>query len=236
MWPRLNGPGRPYEGRAFTDVKCHQERLVQPLRMRNPKRIFVNSMSDMFHPEVSFEFVERVFEVMRSARQHEFIVLTKRPRRAYDYWQWRHDVHFAGYHQSVSPDNFHFYVSIEDQATADERIPILLDCPAEVHGISYEPALGPVVIPRIAELDHVIAGGESGPRARPSHPDWFRSVRDQCVAADVPFFFKQWGEWDWGEGTVAMKVSKRSAGRMLDGRTHDALPGGVLLNPLRPRS
>ena len=219
-----------YHGRAFTDVECHPERLDQPLRWKRPRRIFVNSMSDLFHPDVPDEFIDRVFAVMALANQHNFQVLTKRPRRMLDYCKTlgKHNgidrVSIAA--QQISSKtwflwhkgdvgwnlpNVHLGVSVEDQLTADERIPLLLQTPAAVRWISAEPLLGPVSLvvpfdgakvdsavgakPGIHALDWVVAGGESGPKARPSHPDWLRSLRDQCRAAGVPFLFKQWGEW-----------------------------------------
>ncbi|HUW35173.1 MAG TPA: DUF5131 family protein, partial [Planctomycetota bacterium] len=154
-------------------------------------------------------------------------------------------------------------VSVEDQATADERIPLLLQTPAALRFVSYEPALGPVQLtrhhqwcpehdyeggfccspcPSLRSINWLIAGGESGPGARPSHPDWFRSVRDQCQAAGVPFFFKGWGAWapwphgpvaglklhQWPDGTVSARFSKRIAGRLLDGREHGEGPPEAL--------
>jgi len=215
-----------YQGRAFTDVECHPERLDQPLRWKRPRRVFVNSMSDMFHESVPDGFIDRVFAVMALAKQHTFQVLTKRPRRMLDYCKTlgKHNgidrVSIAAQQMSSKTGflwhkgdvgwnlpNVHLGVSVEDQATADERIPLLLQTPAAVRWISAEPLLGPVDIQlsinrvpwRIgggdAGLHWVVTGGESRPKARPTHPDWFRSLRDQCKAAGVPFLFKQWGEW-----------------------------------------
>ncbi len=200
-----------YHGRAFTDVECHPERLDQPSRWKRPRRVFVNSMSDIFHPAVPFEFIEQVHDVIRECAQHIFQILTKRPDRMLAFWKWRKAVYLANAYTSTPPRNAWYGVSVEDQLTADERIPLLLQTPAAVRWISAEPLLGPVSLvvpfdgakvdsavgakPGIHALDWVVAGGESGPKARPSHPDWFRSLRDQCRAAGVPFLFKQWGEW-----------------------------------------
>lgn len=233
-----------YHGRKFTDVVCHPERLNDPLRWKKPRRVFVNSMSDLFHEDVPDEFILRVVDVMRQCQQHTFIILTKRPERMRDFTRrcrWSRDRWYDDLPSrmwlSGNPDarngfrpfggagctpwpNIWLGVSVEDQATADERIPILLQTPAKVRFVSYEPALGPLKMENwfaryrshcsglryinkeaagsctdIGGLDWVIAGGESGPNARPPHPDWFRKVRDQCKAANVPFFFKQWGEW-----------------------------------------
>lgn len=198
---------RPYPGRTFTDVRTHSERLDQPLRWRKPCRIFVNSMSDLFHEDISFDFVDRVFAAMIEANWHTYQILTKRPERMLDYLderQW-HD----------PTDHIWLGVSVEDQATADERIPLLLQTPAAVRFVSYEPALGPVDFSRwltgheengIASgrpvgtctkweppLDWVIVGGESGPKARPFDLDWASQAIHQCKTAGVPVFFKQYG-------------------------------------------
>lgn len=231
------------------EVRLDEGALDQSLRWRRPRRIFVNSMSDLFHEALPDAAIDRVFAVMALAPQHTFLVLTKRARRMRAY--------LAGVPrildriETVMGDrgriadwpfpNVWLGVSVEDQARADERIPLLLDTPAAVRFLSCEPLLGPVDLERIPspvvtpedegfyhsalfrsdvhyrdgtpdaltgrkivdavdgpmmeKIDWVIAGGESGPGARPMHPDWARSMRDQCQTAGVPFFFKQWGEW-----------------------------------------
>lgn len=187
-WKRLSAmPQTVYFGRKFTDVATHNDRLGQPLRWKRPRRIFVNSMSDLFHLDVPDDFIERVFAVMAHAKQHTFQVLTKRPDRM------RHVARYIADINGRPLPNVWLGVSVEDQETADERIPILLDTPAAVRWISAEPLLGPINLHE--RLDWVVAGGESGPNARPMHPDWLRSLRDQCNAAGVDFLFKQWGEW-----------------------------------------
>ena len=267
-------------------VTLHPERLNEPLRWRKPRRIFVCSMGDLFHPDVPDEFIDQVFNVMAQAytrshppaQVHTFMILTKRPKRMAQYLRsW-----LRGQDGNESPPgavrplwNVWLGTSVEDQPTADERIPYLLRCPAAVRFMSYEPALRPVGLHSLAlsgakpsgfidalgnqsgefsfqshrvgdlpSLDWVIAGGESGPHARPAHPDWFRSVRDQCQAAGVPFFFKQWGEWApalcrgdsfsfeglekyhvWDRENVSRRVGKKAAGRLLDGVEHKAYPG-----------
>jgi protein gp37 len=209
MWPRLNGPGRPYAGRAFGDVQCHPERLGYPPRWRKPARVFVNSMSDLFHDDVPDEFILSVFHTMAITPKHTYQILTKRPERMLSLLSgWRDSgLTLREGCRSVLP-NVWLGVSVENQATADERIPLLLQTPAAVRFVSCEPLLGPVRLDKITDdelgakwdalsagLHWVIVGGESGPRARPMHPDWARSLRDQCASAGVPFFFKQWGEW-----------------------------------------
>lgn len=212
-----------YQGRAFTDVVCHPERLDQPMRWKRPRRIFVNSMSDLFHEAVPDAFIDEVFAVMTFSPRHTFQVLTKRPARMLEYMR-RDQVTPAlralapkarglpwqdGERIKLWPrPNICLGVSVEDQETADELIPLLLQTPAAVRWISAEPLLGAVDLTQFlvrsfdeAEaaghygLDWVVAGGESGPKARPMNPVWARNIRDQCNAAGVPFLFKQWGEW-----------------------------------------
>ena len=233
-WPRMTRLVPAYSGRDFTDVRTHADRLDQPLLWMKPRMIFVNSMSDLFHPDVPDEFLPDVFAVMAAAPRHVFQVLTKRPERMRDVLN--DGVFFEAVACSAKQygieltaeqwplPNVWLGVSVEDQAAADNRIPLLLDTPAAVRWISAEPLLGPVDLNRIlvnaergfhasalheqhddcyyqsnAQLDWVVAGGESGPKARPMHPTWARSLRDQCSAAGVPFLFKQWGEWAPGE-------------------------------------
>lgn len=210
VWVRLsaNHMAERYCGREFTDVQCHADLLEQPLRWQKPRRIFVNSMSDLFHPDVPDSFIRQVFGVMATEAHHTFQVLTKRPERMCTLLrQWRADDVFM-HHDGMAPANVWLGVSVEDQATAEERVPLLLDTPAATRWISAEPLLGPVDLSHWLELggletdlglsnpgiDWVVAGGESGPKARPMHPAWVRSLRDQCAVAGVPFLFKQWGE------------------------------------------
>ncbi len=311
---------RVYPGRKFTDVKCHPERLDQPLRWRKPRRVFVNSMGDLFHEDVPLSFIVQVFVTMALARQHTFQILTKRSERmlavvtlpgiqkwiAENALVMGHSPCAAGAIESAGwpLPNVWLGVSVEDQATADKRIPLLLETPAAVRFVSAEPILGPIdfsldglwheACPRCEDegfteedtgafispccdnsgkseddvaIDWVIVGGESGPGARPIHPEWVRSLRAQCNAAQVPFFFKQWGAWapcglierdksfaggfafddpsggrtsatylpalgvvgrhyallDGGQPMV--RVSKKRAGRELDGRTWEEYPG-----------
>ncbi|AMO36703.1 DUF5131 family protein [Thauera humireducens] len=251
-----------YAGREFTDVRTHADRLDQPLRWRRPRRIFVNSMSDLFHPDVSDEFIEEVFAVMALAKQNVFQVLTKRPDRMREHPIFSHSgtCLWVGVRQAaerlfgVDPGpmdkalpNVWLGVSVEDQAAADERIPLLLDTPAAVRWISAEPLLASINLAEHGlhggpgQLDWVVVGGESGPKARPMHPAWARSLRDQCAAAGVPFLFKQWGEWapdaahgiayegvccNWGGDydNAVERVGKKLAGRLLDGVLHDGYP------------
>jgi protein gp37 len=228
----------------------------QPLRWKTPRRVFVNSMGDLFHAMVSLDQIDRAFAIMVSAPQHTFQILTKRPdvMKAYMAKNRTAALIDAGAHRAFSwpPKNVWLGVSCEDQRRADERVPVLLDTPAAVRFVSAEPLLGPVdfvvpyaganvdalrgAAPGIPKLDWVIVGGESGRDARPMHPDWVRRIRDNCAAAGVPFFFKQWGEWSpylrppraakhwFDDGPGACRVGKKVAGRLLDCVTHDAFP------------
>lgn len=224
--------------KAYPDgfaVTLRPERLDQPLRWSKPRRIFVNSMSDLFHDRVPDEYIAKVFAVMALAPRHTFQVLTKRHGRmrsllcsrafyaaVYDALlsPWMDEVRVGedillsamdwcghlGRQRLPDPlPNLWLGVSAEDQQRADLRIPALLDTPAEVRFVSAEPLLGPIDLHAdpigkdsvfwVGHLDWVIVGGESGPGARPMHPDWARSLRDQCIEAGVAFLFKQWGEW-----------------------------------------
>lgn len=259
---RFHGKG------SFAVVRRSEEKLYLPLRWRKPRRVFVNSMSDLFHDDVPDSFIARVFAVMAQTPQHTYQVLTKRHGRMRSLMNaWAPVTGRPPWvHTGPWPlPNVWLGVSVENQQWADIRIPALLDTPAAVRWISAEPLLGPVdlgnvgvvdallgdglaglmdVPPARPRLDWVVAGGESGPGARPMHPDWARSLRDQCAAAGVPFFFKQWGEWchqdqlhpdEWSRIDAVvnlgqehhpqpMHVGKRAAGRLLDERTWDEYP------------
>lgn len=182
----------------------------QPLRWKKPRRIFVNSMSDLFHESVPDEWIDRVFAVMALAPQHQFQILTKRSRRMLAYMTEASllpRLEFAMDQATlIQPGNRKWPlpnvwlgVSAEDQVRYDERSRDLRLTPAAVHFFSFEPLLGQIVADYLGEW--AIVGGESGPSARPMHPDWALSLRDQCAAAGVPFFFKQWGEWAPRAGT-----------------------------------
>lgn len=269
-WPRLsaNPKATAYYGREFTDVRCHPERLDQPLRWRKARRIFVNSMSDLFHESVPDDFIDQVFAVMALAQGHTFQVLTKRPERMLAYLsrfddeqlKWERLGDAGGLHAGNAAyqnageapwplPNVWLGVSVEDQATADERIPLLLQTPAAVRWLSMEPLLGSVDLPigvlgseppldypsgaryrGRPGIDWVVVGGESGPNARPMHPDWVRSMRDQCEVANVPFFFKQWGEWSPDRPQPFYKVSRNRY-------SHETVAfkaDGQLYDPRRP--
>lgn len=201
-------------------VKCHEEVLDTPLSRSKPTIYFVNSMSDLFHREVPTEFIQSVFTVMGQARQHTFQVLTKRPERMVEVVPTLLLPDGRAFQEAPLP-NVWLGTSVEDQQAADERIPYLLQTPARVRFLSCEPLLGPLDLTEYfnpfivgnAFIHWAIVGGESGWNARPMKPEWVRSIRSQCEAAGVDFFFKQWGG-----------VNKKKTGRELDGRTYDAMP------------
>lgn len=204
QWPRLAAnPKTVYHGRKFKDVMCHEDRLDQPRRWTKPRMVFVNSVSDLFHEQVPDDFIARVFTEMRLCPQHTFQILTKRPERMWEWFRIFESGHSYAF-KEWPLSNVWVGVSVEDQVTANDRLPFLFETPAAVRFVSCEPLLGPIDLLEYGYLQNhewamgvpgglnwVIAGGESGPRARPSHPDWFLALRDQCVWAGVPFFMKQ---------------------------------------------
>lgn len=219
---RFNRDALPWTpANAAVNVVLHPERLDAPLHWRKPRRVFVNSMSDLFHENVPDEFIARVFAVMALSPWHTYQVLTKRPELMHAYMTdfalrvnahgWPEGVPMAPrFRANGLPNavdwplpNVWLGVSVENQHWADERIPLLLQTPAAVRFVSCEPLLGPVDLSRwmgcndpgccTPWLDWVIVGGESGPKARPMDLAWARSLRDQCRAASVPFFMKQLG-------------------------------------------
>ena len=199
------------------DVTFHEDELTKPMLWKKPERIFVCSMGDLFHENVPFEIIEAVFSVMSDIDRHTFIILTKRPERMYDFYNWKSNrLGFTLPYQTK--DNVWIGVTAENQEQADIRIPILLQIPSTKKFVSCEPMLGEIdlwlkYLPKVVEhralengkmgicweenkgLNWVIAGGETGPDVRPMHPEWIRSLRDQCISSNVPFFFKGWGNY-----------------------------------------
>jgi protein gp37 len=184
-------------------VRTHEHELQRPYTWKKPKVVFVNSMSDLFHPEVPVEFVKKVFKVMRDNPQHVFQILTKRGDilRYYDsegWLDWSHNIWMG--------------VSVEDEKVLD-RIDALRQTGARVKFLSCEPLIGPLPDLNLRNIDWVIVGGESGRKPRPMKPEWVSEIKDQCLRANVAFFFKQWG------GT-----NKKKTGRQLEGQTWDEMP------------
>lgn len=204
------------------DLHFFEERLNLPTHLRRASKIFINSLSDLFHERLSFERVDQVFHVAARNDRHDFQVLTKRSERMKNYSKRMAGLAIGEIESESHPEiqfpktwplpNVWLGVTVENEETAAERIPALIDTPAAVRWISYEPALGPINWKRwLKGIDWVVCGGESGPGARPMQPEWARAARDACEEAGVPYFFKQWG-------------GKKKAGRVLDGRTHNDFP------------
>lgn len=213
-------PGHPYE-QGF-DLKLWPERLEMPLRWKEPRMIFVNSMSDLFHEKVPDEYVRRVFDVMIKADHHIFQVLTKRSARMMEWTQQ----HFRFVNERVNgrlllPKHIWLGVSVENQKYTS-RIKHLQQVPARVRFLSIEPLLGPVELTGglLRGIHWVIVGGESGHKARQMNQDWAISIQRTCQENAVPFFFKQWGTYN----SDGERVGKKAAGRVLKGRTWDEMP------------
>ena len=202
MTRRLKAMGQAKYAAGFNLVKTHDAELATPLSWKKPKTIFVNSMSDLFHKDVPTEFIERVFDVINRCPQHTFQVLTKRSERLWalsPFLDW--------------PDNLWMGVSVEDHRVID-RIDHLRNSRATIKFLSLEPLIGPLPNLNLSGIDWVIVGGESGRRMpRPMQEAWVQDIRQQCEAAGVTFFFKQWGGTD-----------KKASGRLLNGRTYDEMP------------
>ncbi len=185
-------------------VTLHEQALNLPLRWKRPQKIFVNSMSDLFHRDVPFTFISRVFAVMQEAHWHQFQILTKRSSRLLE----------LSPHLPWAP-NIWMGVTVENADYA-HRIDDLRATAAHLKFLSLEPLLGPIRWLALKNISWVIVGGESGPGARPMAEEWVLDIRDQCREAGVAFYFKQWGG-----------VFKKRNGRLLEGRTWDAMPRSV---------
>lgn len=198
---KYQNDGNPVTSGPGFDVTIHPKALDQPRRWRAPRVVFVNSMSDLFHARVPLSFVQDIFDVMAETPQHTYQALTKRAsrmRKVADKLDW--------------PSNLWMGVSVENADVVD-RIDDLREVPAAVRFLSCEPLLGPLDDLNLDGIDWVIAGGESGPNHRPMDPAWVADIRDQCLAAEVAFFFKQWGG-----------RTPKQHGRTLEGRTWDEYP------------
>ena len=205
MAKRLQAMGQPNYINGFK-LAMHEQVLQKPLEWKTPQVIFVNSMSDLFHKNVPVEFIQKTFAIMRQASWHQFQILTKRSERLLELSpqiEWTDNIWMG-----VSVENEDYTFRIDDLRQTDAKIKFL----------SLEPLLGPLPKLDLRGIHWVIVGGESGPGARPIEEGWVKGIRDQCLAAKTPFFFKQWGG-----------VRKKKAGRLLEGRTWDEMP--VNLSP-----
>lgn len=204
MAKRLQAMGQPNYADGFR-VRTHPHMLRLPLTWEKPQMIFVNSMSDLFHEAVPIQFIEKIFCIMNQAHWHRFQLLTKRADRMAQLaprFKWTPNIWMG--------------VTVEEVLHVD-RIDRLREVPATVRFLSLEPLLGPLPELNLSDIGWVIVGGESGPGARPMDPAWVLNLRDQCLDAEVPFFFKQWGG-----------VRKKKAGRLLENRTWGQMPREVV--------
>lgn len=245
------GDKKPYSKRDI-ELVLNERALEKPLKWKNPKRIFIQDMSDLFLDGTPYEYQYKTFKMVLRYPQHTFIMLTKHPENM--------EAHFRPLDKL--PPNLWLGITAENQKMFDERWAVLKQIPAAAYMISYEPALGPLVLPpdflALGKRAWLVVGGESGPGARPMHPNWARNVRDQCIEAGVPFFFKQFGEWrgfrvpknilkgeavycEWRrnfidpnifpigsefnpDGYFFKRVGKKAAGRKLDGKIWNQFP------------
>jgi protein gp37 len=193
------------------DVTLHEQAIDEPFRWKKPRKVFVNSMSDLFHEEIPLEYIQRVFDVMAAVPRHTFQILTKRSNRLREVAS-----------RLPWPSNVWMGVSVESSDMLF-RVTDLEAVPAAIRFLSCEPLLGPLSQIPLSHIHWVIVGGESGPGARPMEPSWVYEILHQCRAANVPFFFKQWGG-----------VRKSRTGRVLNGRTYDEYPdkANALLAPV----
>jgi protein gp37 len=203
------------------DLRLWRERLELPLTWKSPKKIFVNSMSDLFIEDIPDEFIGKVFQTMEEANWHIFQVLTKRPQRLKD---WANS--FYSHRSSSWPSNVWMGVSVESQAFL-RRVEILKKIPSKVKFISFEPLLGNIEfdVTNLKGIDWAIVGGESGHHARRMEHKWIESIRRECKRNEVAFFFKQWGAYN----SIGEKVGKGKAGRVYKGRTWNEYPDSETL-------
>jgi len=263
-WVAYSDAINPGTGKWSGDIALRYDQLDKPLHWKDPRRIFVCSMSDLFHPKVPFDFIDKIFFQISFCPQHTFLILTKRPKIMLEYITQLYEglnIFHHGKKFQWPFRNIHLGVSISNQAEADEKIPILLQIPTAVRWLSIEPMLEGIDLWKAeyptpdgigkqgaltgwpGGIDWVVVGGESGLGARPMHPDWVRNIRDQCVAAGVPFFFKQWGVWlpisqmtkeqesinklkrvTDVESERFFRFGKKKAGRLLDGKEWNQYP------------
>jgi protein gp37 len=202
-------------------VHCIENRLDQPLHLKQPRRIFVNSMSDLFHEDVPDQYIRAVSDVMKYANWHTYQVLTKRAHRLQSLLK-------GDLRSHAKLSHIWWGVSVENRKQGLPRIKELQDAPAAIRFLSIEPLLEDLGRIDLSGIHWVIVGGESGPRSRPMQQSWVESIRDQCEAADVAFFFKQWGMFGpAASGDAMIPLGKKAAGRLLAGRTWDEYPKPV---------
>jgi protein gp37 len=258
MSTRLRGrcgydPDNPFK------VTPHWSQMNKPFRWKKPKRIFVCSMGDLFHQEITWQFIDNVFNIIRDNQRHTFMILTKRPTLMKEYLEKTYT--HLGFSNNINErlKNVWFGVSVSNQLEANQSIPVLLSIPGIRRFVSCEPILGHIDLQKLSyitglgckiidslrgvkwiddidsdrynsstgKLDWVIAGGETGPGARPVHPDWITSLRYQCYHANVPFFFKSWGEWSKSN---IYKASRKGFVGKTTGEFQDRFGSGSIFN------
>jgi protein gp37 len=205
---RLRAMGAPGYENGF-DVTLQPNRLAEPLERTRSTIYFVNSMSDLFHEKIPFGYIEQVMDIIRQTPRHRYQILTKRPKQMLSFFEKR-----------SPPANAWLGVSVENRKHGLPRLDLLRHVEATVRFLSIEPLLEELGQLDLSGINWVIVGGESGARARPMKPAWVRTLRDQCLAKSIPFFFKQWGAW----GPDGERRSKKANGRLLDGQTWDGFP------------
>lgn len=201
MSRRLQAMGLEKYAAGFKNIRVHEEEINRPFTWNKPRKVFVNSMSDLFHKEVPLDFIQRVFTTMNKCPKHQFQVLTKRAELLEQYSS-----------SLIWTPNIWMGVSVEDQRV-QYRIDHLRRCDAHIKFLSLEPLLGPLPDLDLTGIHWVIVGGESGRNPRPMKEEWVEDIRQQCLRANVAFFFKQWGG-----------VNKKAAGRMLNGEVYSEMP------------
>ncbi len=208
MARRLQAMGTKGYEKGF-ELSFRPEKLEEPLKKKSPTSYFVNSMSDLFHEDVPYDYIDKVFDIIKKTPQHRYQILTKRANVMADYFSNRN-----------VPDNAWIGVTVENKKEGLPRMDYLRKIPAKIRFISAEPLLEDLGVVNLDGIHWVIVGGESGVSARPMDKDWARNIRNQCEIADVSFFFKQWGTW----GADKQKRSKKDNGRELDGKIYDGMP------------
>jgi protein gp37 len=211
MAERLMAMSTPGYENGF-ELTLLPNRLEDPLKRKKPTVYFVNSMSDLFHEDVPFAYIDSVFDVINRAHWHTFQILTKRADRFAQYFETR-----------TAPANAWLGVSVEDQKYGIPRIDLLRTVNATVRFLSVEPLLEGLGDLNLADIHWVIVGGESGPKARPMKQEWVESIQLQCEEQGAAFFFKQWGGW----GADGKRRAKKSNGRLINGRTYDEMPASL---------
>ena len=236
-------PKGGFTDREFSEIRFHPDRLAHPLKWKKPQRIFVDSMGDLLDPAVDWDWFYQIVSVMMNAPQHTFLVFTKFAARMQQYVNSR-DIERLIFGRKS--DHIFWCATAENQVAVDGRVSYVCNLKWGRKGVSVEPMRGPVNLePYMNNLNWIVCGGTSGTDAMPIKPEWVRSLRDQCEAASVPFWFKQWGEYgmtyyrsayapvsspepstaySWGDGVYSPRIGRKSAGCLLDGKEYHQFP------------